>query len=130
MANKPAIEKKATEEKAPAAKKSATKKVAPKKAELNKNFVGFEYRIVRAPHVTEKAAHSEEHKTYVFEVGQLATKNQITVAIEHLFGVRVLAVRTLRVKSKPKRRGVSVGKTTSWKKAYVTIHKEDTISLS
>jgi large subunit ribosomal protein L23 len=43
--------------------------------------------------------------------------------------VRVLDVHTMSVKSKPKRRGYTSGKTREWKKAIVQLHPEDHIEL-
>ena len=50
-------------------------------------------------------------------------------AIEEIFGVRVIGVRTARVKPKPKRRGWSQGQRRQWKKAIVTLHPDDSIEL-
>ena len=49
--------------------------------------------------------------------------------MEEIFDVRVRDVRTAWVKSKPKRRGYTSGKTREWKKAVVQLHPEDTIEL-
>ena len=58
-----------------------------------------------------------------------AHKTQIRQAIEQLFDVKVLEVRTSSVKSKPKRRGQTAGRTRSWKKAYVQVREGDTIPI-
>jgi large subunit ribosomal protein L23 len=58
-----------------------------------------------------------------------AHKTQIRQAIEQLFDVRVRDVRTVSVKSKPKRRGVHAGRTRSWKKAIVQLAPGDTIPI-
>ena len=52
---------------------------------------------------------------------QSGTKVDIKRACEKLFGVKVLNVNTSIVKGKTVRRGRSVGKTSDWKKAIVTI---------
>src|SRR5918997_584284 len=64
-----------------------------------------------------------------FRVHDDAHKTQVRQAIEEVFGVRVQGVRTSWVKSKPKRRGWSSGKTRRWKKAVVQLHPEDSIEL-
>jgi len=50
-------------------------------------------------------------------------------AVEALFDVHVVDVRTMSVKSKPKRRGVSRGRTRSWKKAIVQVQAGETIPI-
>ena len=58
-----------------------------------------------------------------------AHKTQVRQAVEEIFGVRVLEVRTMSVKAKPKRRGYTAGKSRQWKKAVVQLHPDDTIEL-
>jgi large subunit ribosomal protein L23 len=58
-----------------------------------------------------------------------AHKTQIRVAIEEIFNVTVTEVRTMAVRSKPKRRGLTSGRTRSWKKAVVELAPGDRIEL-
>jgi large subunit ribosomal protein L23 len=58
-----------------------------------------------------------------------AHKTQIRQAVEALFDVKVLEVRTMSVKSKPKRRGLYSGRTREWKKAVVQVRPGDTIPI-
>ena len=60
-------------------------------------------------------------KRYVFKVMKRATKPEIAVAVEELFGVKVAEVNTINMKKKPKRLGVHAGYTSDWKKAIVTL---------
>jgi large subunit ribosomal protein L23 len=85
--------------------------------------------IVIRPVVSEKSYALLAANKYTFRVHEEAHKTQIRQAIEEVFGVRVEGVRTSWVKSKPKRRGWSSGKTRRWKKAVVQLHPEDTIEL-
>jgi large subunit ribosomal protein L23 len=85
--------------------------------------------IVIRPVVSEKSYALLAANKYTFRVHEEAHKTQIRQAIEEVFGVRVQDVRTSWVKSKPKRRGWSSGKTRRWKKAVVQLHPEDTIEL-
>jgi large subunit ribosomal protein L23 len=86
--------------------------------------------ILIRPLVTEKSTHlSEEQNTYVFEVGRSANKHQIKAAVESLFGVSVLDVRTLNVRGKMKRFGRFTGKRSNWKKAYVTLADGDFLNF-
>jgi len=50
-----------------------------------------------------------------------ATKPEIAMAVEKLFGVKVLKVNTINVSGKTRRVGRNYGKTSDWKKAIVTI---------
>ena len=58
-----------------------------------------------------------------------ATKDQIRHAVEELFGVRVSKVRTQMRQGKKRRYRFRVGKLPTWKKAIVTLHKEDRIEF-
>jgi large subunit ribosomal protein L23 len=79
--------------------------------------------------VSEKSYALLSANKYTFRVHDAAHKTQIRQAVEEIFGVRVLEVRTMSVKSKPKRRGVTAGRSRSWKKAVVQLHPEDHIEL-
>jgi large subunit ribosomal protein L23 len=85
--------------------------------------------ILIRPVVSEKSYALLAANKYTFRVHEEAHKTQIRQAIEEVFGVRVEGVRTSWVKSKPKRRGWSSGKTRHWKKAVVQLHPEDSIEL-
>ena len=77
--------------------------------------------IIIAPVVTEKSNDEINLGKYTFKVNKKATKVDIARAVEKLFEVKVLKVNTMIVKGKEKRVGRSVGKTSDWKKAIVTI---------
>jgi large subunit ribosomal protein L23 len=57
----------------------------------------------------------------VFEVDRRANKIEIREAVEKIFDVRVLQVRTSSFKGKTRRLGRVMGKRPDWKKAYVTL---------
>ncbi len=86
-------------------------------------------QVIIRPVVSEKTFVLAETGKYTFRVHDRAHKTQIRQAIEDLFDVKVLAVRTASVKSKPKRRGQSVGRTRQWKKAIVQVREGDTIPI-
>ena len=77
--------------------------------------------VIIAPVVTEKSNDEIQMGKYTFKVNKKATKVDIKRAVEKLFEVKVLSVNTMTVKGKEKRVGRSVGKTSDWKKANVTI---------
>lgn len=78
-------------------------------------------QVIIRPVVSEKSYVLASNDRYTFRVHQNANKTQIRQAIEALFEVNVVGVRTMSVKSKPKRRGYTSGRTRSWKKAVVQV---------
>jgi large subunit ribosomal protein L23 len=86
-------------------------------------------QIIIRPVVSEKSYVLAEAGKYTFRVYDKAHKTQIRQAIEELFDVKVLEVRTASVKSKPKRRGHTSGRSRSWKKAIVQVREGDTIPI-
>ncbi|GAC1326580.1 MAG: 50S ribosomal protein L23 [Myxococcales bacterium] len=85
--------------------------------------------VIIRPIVSEKSYALLTANKYTFRVHERAHKTQIRQAVEEIFGVRVREVRTATVKSKPKRRGYTSGRTRAWKKAIVELHPEDHIEL-
>ena len=77
--------------------------------------------IIIKPIITEQSNEGVQSGKYTFKVNKNATKVDIANAVEKLFEVKVLKVNTVTVKGKEKRVGRSVGKTSDWKKAIVTI---------
>jgi large subunit ribosomal protein L23 len=89
-----------------------------------------EYQIILRPIVTEQGMHLANSKNaYSFEVHREANKIQIRDAVEKLYNVKVLNVRTANVKGKMRRRGRSFGKRPDWKKAVVVLHHDNHIDL-
>jgi large subunit ribosomal protein L23 len=88
------------------------------------------HQVIRRPLVTEKGTHlSEKLNAYSFEVHPLATKTEIKAAVQQLWDVRVVAVRTQTRIGKPRRHKMVLGLTRSWKKAVVKLHDEDRIAF-
>ena len=81
----------------------------------------FAQDIILKPIITEKSMDMIADKKYTFKVAADATKPEIADAVEELFGVKVPAVNTLNMKSKPKRVRYVEGRTAEWKKAVVTL---------
>jgi large subunit ribosomal protein L23 len=87
-------------------------------------------QVIIRPVVSEKSYVLATANKYTFRVHPDAHKTQIKQAVEALFeGVKVLEVRTSKVPSKPKRRGVTAGRTRSWKKAVVQVREGDSIPI-
>lgn len=86
--------------------------------------------IIIAPVITEKASIvAGDGKTYVFKVNKNANKFQIKDAVEKAFNVKVAKITTLNTKAKDRRVGRYIGKTKTYKKAYVTLVDGDKIEL-
>jgi large subunit ribosomal protein L23 len=85
--------------------------------------------IIIEPVVSEKSYALMADGKYTFRVDDRAHKTQIARAVEDVFDVTVLNVRTQSIRSKPKRRGLHSGKTRSWKKAIVKLAPGDRIEL-
>jgi len=86
-------------------------------------------QVIIRPVVSEKSYVLAAANKYTFRVHPNAHKTQIRQAVEALFDVRVAEVRTSSVKSKPKRRGLTRGRTRAWKKAIVQVREGDTIPI-
>jgi len=87
-------------------------------------------QVIIRPVVSEKSYVLATANKYTFRVHPDAHKTQIKQAVEALFDdVKVLEVRTSKVPSKPKRRGITAGRTRSWKKAVVQVREGDTIPI-
>jgi large subunit ribosomal protein L23 len=86
-------------------------------------------QVLIRPVVSEKSYVLSAASKYTFRVHADAHKTQIRQAVEALFDVHVVEVRTMSVKSKPKRRGINKGRTRSWKKAIVQVRAGESIPV-
>lgn len=93
------------------------------------------YHTIIRPLVTEKTTHQARQATkdaggtYSFEVHPLANKVQIKDAVEKIYGVKVVAVRTSNRPGKVRRFRFRYGETRQTKKAVVTLDKDSHIDL-
>jgi large subunit ribosomal protein L23 len=93
------------------------------------------YHTLIRPLVTEKSTHqarqtAREHGgTYSFEVHPEANKAQIRDAVEKIYGVKVVDVRTSNRPGKVRRFRFRFGQTRHTKKAVVTVDKDSHIDL-
>lgn len=102
------------------------------------------YEVIKHQHVTEKANMLQELKNsksnpsiarfelpkYVFIVDRNANKQQIAQAIEQIYSdknVKVVSVNTINVKPKPRRVRGRSGTKSAFKKAIVTLEKDDNL---
>jgi len=86
-------------------------------------------QVIIRPVISEKSFALAEAGKYTFRVHDDAHKTEVRQAIEQLFDVGVVDVRTAWVKSKPKRRGYTSGRTRRWKKAIVQVRPGETIPI-
>ncbi len=88
------------------------------------------YQVVIKPLITEKGTvQNEELNQYAFQVHGRANKVQVKEAVEKIYEVRVLKVRTMKRRGKQRRYRHTTGRTAGMKKAVVTLHPEDHIDL-
>jgi large subunit ribosomal protein L23 len=84
------------------------------------------FDVIVRPIVTEKGHSKKEgENTLCFEVTPDANKTQIRQAVQHLFKVKVVDVRTVNNVGKLRRRGRFAGYRSDWKKAYVRVRQGD-----
>jgi large subunit ribosomal protein L23 len=86
--------------------------------------------VIHGPLITEKGTLvNEEANQVVFRVRPWANKVEIQAAVERLFKVKVMKVRTVNYLGKMRRVGRNVGRRANWKKAYVTLKQGDRIDF-
>ena len=90
--------------------------------------------VLIRPMVTEKSQGlSQKLNTYCFEVNKKSNKLEIRKAVEKMYGVNVESVSTAvipgKIRSRFTKTGSSKGQTSSYKKAYVTLTKGDSIDF-
>lgn len=81
------------------------------------------YDIIKRPIITEKSSALADNLVYTFEVDKDANKVEIKKAIEEIFKVKVVEIRTINVKRKAKRMGRYEGFASAYKKAIVRLEK-------
>jgi large subunit ribosomal protein L23 len=87
--------------------------------------------VILRPVVSEKSYALLEHDVYTFVVAPYANKIEIRQAVERIFGVEVVAVRTAVRKGKRKRsrRSATFGKRPDTKRAMVTLASGHSIPI-
>ncbi len=87
--------------------------------------------VLREPHTSEKTTvMAEKFKQFTFKVLVTATKQEIKLAVEQLFNVKVKRVSVLNVKGKRKRFKQTSGKRNDWKKAFVSLQPDYDIDFT
>ena len=128
--------KRKTKEKDEAAGKEEKKKPAEEQVEipagpsLPKGGDAHSYKIVSAPHITEKGTIISGQNKYVFRIAGSANKTEVKKAVESLYKVEVAKVHVLYVQSKSRRVGRYEGRKSGFKKAIVTLKEGSKIDIA
>ena len=86
--------------------------------------------VIIKPLVTEKSTHQQATRNaYAFQVNPDANKNQIRQAVEALYNVKVVDVRTMNRKGKPRRAKYKMAHGSDWKRAVVVLDENSRIEL-
>lgn len=87
------------------------------------------YDNIKGLNYTEKSTQMTSQGKYVFEIDKKVTKSEIKSLIKNLYKVDVISVNTINTKSKNKRFKGVAGKTSSIKKAIITLKENQTINF-
>ena len=86
--------------------------------------------IIIKPLITEKSTHQQSTRNaYAFQVHANASKPQIKAAVEKIYEVKVVEVRTMNRKGKPRRSKFKMAQTPDWKRAIVVLDENSRIEL-
>ena len=86
--------------------------------------------VIIKPLVTEKSTHQQTTRNaYAFQVHHNANKQQIKQAVEKIYEVKVVDVRTMNRKGKPRRTKTGYATTSGWKRAVVVLDEDSRIEL-
>jgi len=91
--------------------------------------IDLAWKVLKYPHISEKATNLVSQNQYVFKVFNKINKTQIKKAVEDLFGVDVVSVKTINVLPKKRRIGKVSGYRKGYKKAIVEIKEGQKIEI-
>ena len=121
------IKKKVEEKKE--VKKEVKKKTSETSVLPRRKTKGLASFVLKSPHVTEKATSLIDINQYIFNVFPTSSKGSIKRAVEDVYGVNVLKVRTIKIPGKKRRLGKTIGWKKGYKKAIVTLAKGQKIEI-
>lgn len=110
-------------------KKEKPKKEAVLEKKIKEKKTGESWRILKSPHVTEKATDLTKKNQYVFKVFPKANKSEIRKTIEGLYGVDVISVKIINIPPKKRRLGKISGWKPGYKKAIIGIEEGQKIEV-
>lgn len=79
------------------------------------------YDVILKPVISERSMDDAQDKKYTFKVARDANKTEVKMALQEIFGVEIEKVNIMNVNGKVKRQGRTVGRTSDYKKAIVTL---------
>jgi large subunit ribosomal protein L23 len=91
--------------------------------------IGEAYKILKTPHITEKATDLTGRNQYVFKIWERANKTEVKKAIEDVFGVNVVSIKIINIPRKKRRLGRIEGFRKGYKKAIVRIKEGQKIEV-
>ncbi len=106
-----------------------SKKAATVSASGKVSLHGTAHRILFAPIVSEKSTMTETLHSYTFLVDKNANKIEIKKAVEEVYGVKPLKVRTVHVQGKETHFGRRIGRRNDYKKAIVKVSKDQRLAI-
>lgn len=106
-----------------------TPKAEPVKKVIPKKKTGEAYKILKEPHISEKATQLSDERKYTFKVYPRANKIQIKKAVSDLYGVKVKDVKIINIKAKTRMLRGLEGTKAGYKKAIITLEEGYKIEL-
>jgi len=103
-------------------------KAAVKSGEKKAAF-GNAYKIIMKPLVTEKVSGLGALNKYVFAIAKNTNKIEVAKAIKEIYGIKPVGVNVIRMSGKKARYGRISGQRKDWKKAIITLPKDQTIKI-
>jgi large subunit ribosomal protein L23 len=100
-----------------------------KKAPVLKETNSQTYSVLKKPRITEKATDATGMSMYTFEVSTDATKSEISKAVQALYNVKPVKIRTVMLPAKRVNRRGKIGMKSAQKKAYVHLKKGEHIEI-
>ena len=132
-------EKKQTKKEKNVVEKKEVKSVVLKEEKIEKKVeipkvrkekkIDMAYKVLKTPHVSEKATDLLDNNQYIFRVFQDTNKIEIKGAVEDLYGVKVINVKIINIHEKSRRVGRTLGIKKGYKKAIVKIAEGQKIEL-
>jgi len=112
-------------------KEEEKKETIQKKSALKRKSIPEDVaKLCFIPHISEKATFLTKKNQYVFKVPKKANKKQIKKAIELMYNVNVLSVKTINIPSKKRRYRLKEGKKPGYKKAIVKLKEGQSIEMA
>ncbi|MCD6500525.1 50S ribosomal protein L23 [bacterium] len=121
-------EEKKEKAKAPEIQKEPSVPEPPKKREVQKRIIVAPL-VLKSAQVSEKATGLARDNQYVFKVFPGSSKQEIKKAVEEVYGVEVVKVRTIKVRRKQRRLGRTLGWRKGYQKAIVTLKEGQKIEI-